>query len=303
MKGKVLIFGTLPPPIGGVTISVKNVIKSFENEGYETVIFSLSTFIYFLFKKYKLTHINYSKPWKILIASFLSKLCSKNTVFVVHGNDFNKDYILNKISLKLIDHIVTLNKQVYFSLEKEKCNILLHTPIYKEGVDIDNRVSMSTLFKKEKNKKYLLIYINDRFYINGEDVYGLPFLLKAMKNYNEKYIIVIVDINNKYEEELKDFENYIYFKKPIDFSVMLNSIDIYIRPTANDGSSLAILEAINNRVPVLASNVVDRPEGVTTYDYNNENDFLKRLDELSNNKLISNKVELNSINDLIIGLK
>lgn len=47
---------------------------------------------------------------------------------------------------------------------------------------------------------------------------------------------------------------------------LLYHADIFIRPTYSDGDSVSVREALWAGIPVIASNVCVRPEGVTTYD-------------------------------------
>lgn len=290
-----VVFGTLPPPIGGVTISVKNVVTALRNVGADVQMFSLSSLL--SIRRFDISHINYSKKWKILVALLISKLISKHSVFVIHGNDFCQRNIINKMSLKLADTIIALNQQVKDRLDLLHPNkVLIHSPLYKEGIDSKDTSFDNNYTLDDVDKVTLLIYINDRVYIDSNDVYGLPFFIE---NLEEKFHAVILDIKGLYKDEIKDLSSITYIDRPVDFIELLKKVDIYVRPTSNDGSSVAILEAISQGVKVLASDVVDRPDGIETYSYNNAENYREKLNKLAVSNNNNPCLKLTSIHDLI----
>jgi len=89
----VLIFGRTPPPVGGVTKSIENMINALKVRNIKFNLFSIATLI--SIRKYDIAHIHYIKRWKILTAILLGKLLARKTILTYHGSDFypNKAWI------------------------------------------------------------------------------------------------------------------------------------------------------------------------------------------------------------------
>ena len=74
------------------------------------------------------------------------------------------------------------------------------------------------------------------------------------------------------EEGLSDGFRLIGDSTPLGPSLCRSSL--YIRPTRSDGDSVSVREALDAGIPVLASDVCDRPYGVTVYPYGDDRQLL-----------------------------
>ncbi len=63
----------------------------------------------------------------------------------------------------------------------------------------------------------------------------------------------------------------------------LTRASLYLRPTRSDGDSVSVREALDSNVPVLASDVCERPLGVETYAFGKEEELYARVRELLEN--------------------
>ena len=124
-----------------------------------------------------------------------------------------------------------------------------------------------------------MLYAYDRVRKNGEDLYGVEFVLKNFSQLPKEYSLVFIDLNHQYEQDIQGLpkDRIIYFSGAVNFKMFLSNADVYIRPTCSDGYSIAIQEALVLGTPVLASDVVNRPESVITYHYGDFDDFLQQL--------------------------
>lgn len=294
-----LIFGTLPPPIGGVTISLKNLFKALNFKGKDVYLFGKKSLMNF--QRYDVGHIHYLKRWKILVAIFISNLLCKKTILTYHGVDFYpNDSFKDKLILNLIDGLIVLNQELYdrcYSFKKEK--IIKLTPLLQEGL---NKESFTEeYFEKCIGKKYILLYAYDKVFTNGIEVYGVRFILNLLDRLNKQYILVFVDPKSAYESELQsiDKNNLIYLNQYVKFTDLLQKVELYIRPTNFDGNSVATLEALSFDVPVLASDSVERDSMVTVYKNNDDDDFLRLLDECLKKRKSETKHSLPSVDDYI----
>lgn len=294
----VLIFGKAPPPSGGVTKSVENILHAFKQRHIHTTLFSRAVLL--SFRKYDIAHIHYLKRWKIIAALLLGKLFAKKNVLTYHGSDFYPDtQWLDACVYKLSDGVVVLNKLILKRCQQlDTAKVVLLTPIFQEGLIHKNSTAIS-YFKKDAGKKYILLYASRKDFFNTLEVYGCHFVFSLLNDLPKHYCLIFLDPNQSYEEDMKhmSMEKIIYINRPVDFTNLLHSVDIYIRPTSRDGNSIAILEALSADIPVLASDVVDRGDGVAIYKHNDAKDFINKINAILTAAQTSTKRRLSSIHE------
>ena len=292
---KFLIFGTLPPPVGGVTFSNLNLINSLKSLNMYSEIFSIKTL--FRFKRFDIGHIHYYKSWKVFIAIILSKLLCKKTIYTSHGVEFYpKENLEERAVLYLVDGMITLNKEVYSRcIDIKRENVVKLPTLYREGV-IPQKGKKKSILAKRKFHKYILMYAFNKRYKDGKEVYGCKFVLNLLDSLPSDSILVFVNPTGEYREDIpKESDKIIYIDRVVDFNSLLTEVDLYIRPTNFDGNSVATLEALTLGTPVLASDVVERNSSIETYKADNIEDFLNRLEAILYSKKRDSKFKLESI--------
>ena len=268
----VLMFGTLPPPVGGVTISVQNLVSALRKKKVSVGFIGKGLMSY-----YDIAHIHSYRPWKRFVLLCLGKLRAKRNVFTIHGMHFDQRDLFNRLSLCLTDGIVVLNDEVLLQAPKLSQKTLLKvSSIVEEGIE-QQGFNQPLLPKTGKPK--VLVYAQHGGEFEGESIYGIPFIKSLLSKLNEKYTLVIADVSHHYPE-LSDYDekDVIHLSKAVNFVQLLSEVDVYLRPTSKDGDAVSIHEALLTQTPVVASNVVTRPLGVFCYDYLNEESFLDALD-------------------------
>jgi len=277
---KILIFSSLPPPIGGVTKSVQNLLQALKVKKIDTTVITNYSSYKLLFKHYDVSHIHYSKSWKRLLGLILGKLVAKKVIFTLHGNNYKEDF-LNRLSIKLADGVIFLNKTVESKYSSKFKNHIVLGSIFVEGITQINIVNKKYIQYKS-DKIYLLVYVFNRQYLDSKDIYGADFILENFSKLNNRYMLVLLDINGAYRKEIKAInqDSLIYIDHEVDFLSLLSEIDIYVRPTTTDGSSVAVQEALMLGKKVLASDVVERPAEVTLYRSGDFEDFKEKLENL-----------------------
>lgn len=271
---KIVILGKIPPPIGGVTVSVKNLIQSLEKKGIVAELLSGKN----LFQRYDIAHIHYSNPLKRTLGTLIARVFSRKVIFTVHGKFLDCTNIFNRISIWLCDGIVVLNSNLYDQvldrIGSTKIEVL--PSLFAEGFKIESVVS--PYFKSIPGKQTLLVYAYDRSFRDGFEVYGVDFIVNNLNVIPSNYLIVVLDLSGKYRYVAEiNTDRIIYIEKQVNFLALLSQVDIYVRPTCMDGASIAVQEALVMGVPVIASDVVDRPIGTTIYSYNDISDFVEKL--------------------------
>ncbi|EJE8558594.1 hypothetical protein [Vibrio vulnificus] len=303
-KKQIVIVGKLPPPFGGVAVSIKNhfeVLKS--KDGIDVELFSPLDIFKIVTSKAKFVHFNFSKSYKRLIYTLICFAFRKKVIHTVHGQYFSVKNIFNHITGLFSHRLLVLNQELYGNL----------APIYSGKVHIVSPIlSVDTEFSSE-NKwiqdrdsglKYILLYSNKKTEIDGKDVYGVDFVLSFLNDLNELgFKVVFLDLGKDYSF-LKGSSQIDYYDSPMNFKDLLASVDIYIRPTSTDGQSIAVLESLSVGTPVLASDSVPRPEGCYLYQHENQDEFIRKLRSIDtkNNKKLH---KLTSVDEYleIIGFK
>lgn len=289
-----LFFGKMPPPIGGVTISIKNLRIALKNKKHTTQIISFSDLL--RVKKFNIGHVHYSKKYKVVLGILLGKILCKKIIVTKHGANFHpQKNFMDKIILNMSDGLIVLNNEV-FQRCKEKGNCIKLPPIFKEGIEKIKKTN-ENYFSKEEGYHYILLYASRKEYINNKEVYGVTFTLQAMKHLSKNIKLILLDPSEEYKNDLKNYnrENIIYINKYIDFNNLVSQVDIYIRPTSSDGNSVATLEALSHGTNVIASDIVERTSGVLCYKADNENDFITKIKYMLQNKKQNNNFKLQSI--------
>lgn len=288
MNSRIIIVGNLPPPVGGVTQFIKYLTVAFKEVGIEYDFFT----IFYLFKyRNCIMHINYSNNVKRLIFILVGKVFFKKVFFVKHGGVFDFSSKAVMWSLKLSDGVFCLNEQVENQLSSFNVNTFRHSTIFKENIFNVDR-------KYKNNVPKVLFYANNDKKIEGESIYGIDFLLSSIDLITFDLSFTVLDLSSQHYSQFAKFANVQYLSEPCDFSELLSTHDIYIRPTVTDGMSVALLEAGLFGLCCLASDVVSRPEFVYTFKTGDKADFISQLEKISflNNEKV--KIELSSVYDV-----
>ena len=263
-----------PPPLGGVTLSVKNLVESINSIGGKAFYRSEDR----LFNRYDVGHIHSSNKIKRLLQIIWLKFKCKKVIFTVHGLYFD-NILINKLSLFFSNGVIFLNDDLikYWVTESTKPVVKLPS-LFKEG----HKSNCSSLYKNERlsDKTTLLLYSHSKIYKNEYEVYGIEFALKAISKAKEQYKIILIDLDGGHAELVDKLSSTLdidYHPCEVNFTEKLNLCDIYLRPTCMDGSSLAVQEALLLGKRVLASNVVERIPGVDLYEFLNTDDFIDGL--------------------------
>ena len=131
---KLLIIGNMPPPIGGVTIYVKRLMKWLTINEFEYCFSDirrdslLKTLIRIL--KSEIVHINLSRPIVILGLVILSRLSLAKVIVSVHGNFGDKitkgkiENFFHEIAIRFSTLVLVQNKK-----SKEKASYLNNSTI------------------------------------------------------------------------------------------------------------------------------------------------------------------------------
>ena len=317
MKNKIIIYGILPPPFGGVSVHLKRLKKYLEdskinfvflqsNNLYRKHMFRNLFFSQISFQK-NIIHLHGFQAGKNLpFLLFLILFFNKKIIVTIHNDRFLLDYnslkniqkVIAKIFYSNISHIISVKTDSKFGfIPDNKISVIpAFIPPIPDETDIKQ---LPDFFHKIRRKHKFLITSNVSkisFY-NNQDLYGFDLSIELMKRLiddgykNIGLICVIPDIGDyDYFEKMQSLvkkynlkDNFYFRTKPVAYPAVINVCDLFIRPTNTDGDALSIREAISLQRPVIASDACKRPKGSIIFKNRNIEDlYIKTTDVINN---------------------
>jgi glycosyltransferase involved in cell wall biosynthesis len=284
-----------------IDFSVNNIEKK-KNNGVHNIR-KPENIIKILFNKSDLVHIHISSKHLLigLFISFYYRIWNKKVLVTYHSLRYNIESInglkvsIYKFLFRHINRHIAVSEEIKkklmsFDVEEDRIEVLpgfVPPQIKKE--DIDNIPNDVYDFIKNHSP---LISANAYKIVkyNEEDLYGIDLLLSLVKRLRTEFdkigLVISVpnlDIDDEYYQLLKIFiknndlnGNIIIYSKQCEFYPILRDSTIFIRPTNTDGDSISIREALFFEVPVISSDVVERPKGTFLF-RNRDIDDLERI--------------------------
>lgn len=287
----VLIIGTLPQVagVGGVTIHIQRLLENldirripynfcdYKKVGIIKVILSVLC--------NSVVHVHVSNPYFRFLLIMFCRTCGKRVIFTVHGNlgRFNKfKNYLDKLSIQYANIPILINQQSYIkAIEWNTSSVLMSAFIPPNSSLALPDMVLQTIIKAKDEQKMIIVtnasalsYMHD-----GQEVYGINHLISFFKEKNQ-YLLCVSDPSGQYSQTFKDsvFENILFITGFHSFYSLMKLSDVMIRATATDGDSLSVREALHLGIKVLATDCVDRPDGVILFKYNDAESLKVALD-------------------------
>lgn len=302
---KVLIVGTTPESagIGGVTIHIQRLLQwlDLENFAYDLCDYKKLGLLeqFGMMRKHKIAHIHISKPLPRLVYIMYCRLVGTKSILTVHGNIGRFNWLKNqmdKLSVRICDVPILINSNSFEKAKKwNKDSVLLSVflPPTDDGYLPEYAVKA---IAGAKAKGMEVVSSNASvmsFTDGGEEIYGINFAIDFFK-YKPEYFFCVSDPSGQYAEKYRDekFDNILFINERHSFYKLMKLSDVMLRPTATDGDALSVKEGLYLDKKVVATNRVDRPEGVLLFEYNNADSLAKalRADKLTNHSLRDEKV-------------
>ena len=212
---------------------------------------------------------------------------------LINGNNVFFKYAIYFL-LKKCDLIIAVNNKIKrdclcVSVPEEKILIL---PAFIPPILSNRESTLSPLILEFITNHNPIISANaSKIELDkGVDIYGIDLCVECCINLKNRFndlgfIICISEIGDlnyfnylKRRIKLLDMENSVLFiTTSTPFYPILKKSLIFIRPTTTDGDALSIREAIYFRIPVIASDCIERPDGVILFKTGDERDLEKNI--------------------------
>ena len=322
---KIILLGTFPPPIGGVSVYLSRLSARLEKEGFEIIKWDISRgrfYFYYDFVKIFLkiiTRKNYvlhlhALNIKYLLAAITLKYLTGIDVYITNHNIsyFKSKTVLRQklfqVIVKKADKIFVVNKHIlqqYSSFDGIESKISVISPFLPPDEKEEEKIKLTypkALFQFIENREPILLASASRLnFFNGNDLYGLDLCVKLTAELKEQFsrigfIFAIGDenFNSSYLTKIKDEINRLNIKNNFFFLTgnkiiwpLFKKADLFLRPTNTDGFGVSIAEAIYFGTPAIASDVCPRPEGTILFKNRDFNDLYTKVNEILKGKKLN----------------
>lgn len=312
-KGNVVIAGTYPPPIGGVTIHTIRLKRLLDGRKYTTFFIDIRPTklkeitihskiqyiksLIFCLRKARNGVLHYQlNNW--IEASLLavgSKFCRAKVVYTVHSFR-NEEFsyikqICFRITSKLVTEFIapsltTKKKLILNGINASKVRVL---DTYLPPPKSEFNLSIPSMLEEFINRSNYIILANaSRLFrdTKNTDVYGLDMCIDVCARMPEVCFVFCVPIieDEAYLKECKKRikalgidRRFIIYNNDISLVSLLRYVNLFVRPTSTDSFGISIVEALSCNIPVIASDVCNRAKGTILFNSRNTNDFLDKI--------------------------
>ncbi|MCE6988672.1 hypothetical protein [Dyadobacter sp. CY323] len=292
MAASILILGSIPPPIGGVTTHVSRLLANLGKSNFTRYAFCdlrnsnrLEVCINIL--RYKTIHLHISQPFLQLGLATFCMLAGKRLLITYHGNwgrygalgNWAINISAGLCAVPIVQNGESFRRACFWNRKAALISTHLPAPPISELADSILHALMD--FKKSYKTILCTNAWNVTFDKNGKETYGVLPIIECIENLVQTALI-ISDPSGQYSKYAAKMlgtlpGNVFFVSEPHDFRNILSLSDAFIRNTTTDGVSLSIHEAMELNVPVLASNAVERPVFCKTFDKINQVSFEKDI--------------------------
>ena len=300
---KILFVGAYPPPLGGVSVHLKRLIGHLKSNGYLVQIFDpsknfgskaamlIAFFKVVLTNNYDIIHIHYFSFQRAFVLIPLRFIKRFKIYFTDHNQKlFSKGHVKRLLTRKFfnyVDYLIVVNDHIldYYINNKVKLpkRVLVQNafivPPLNEETNILNTYTRETKVFLETHHPLLAANAFRILFHDRTDLYGLDLCVQL--TYKLKYLYPAIgfvfaiadhETNITYINDIRKMiyqldltSNFHFITGQKELWPLFKKVDLFIRPTFTDGDAISIREALLFRCPVIASDIVKRPESTTTF--------------------------------------
>lgn len=283
-----------------------------------------------LFCRHKVIHCHTGRWWPRIMLAFIGLLHPVKIMYTAHSYAFCEEFLNgNKLRkwtvqtvLKRAATIIAVNRTIKAELlkigiQEEKVPLIpaFIPPPSEEGTD-----EVPIKVREFCKDMHPILAANGAFVRrDGQDVYGLETMTTMMDSLVQVYpkaalIVYVVtrpgSDKSRFGELISRVEtsalksHILFYDSNQEFYPVLKLADVFLRPTLADGDALSIREALQMGVPIVASDVVKRPEYTNLFRGKDQNALnamvIKVLNKLPEQKKIIAQASFQNTADKLI---
>lgn len=258
-------------------------------------------------RRYDIIHFHVSNVIPKLYVTIWRHFFPKKVKFIItiHGQVYNAfRNRLGFLSLRGFDRIICVKQGDRSNMPVEYQDRTVEIPAFIPPVISDDyKPELPDGLEEFLNRDSFKMLLNGFIILTGRnyDLYGFKDsiqLLRKLKenNMNADLILIVLGSDSyrqsvKYTRELKEYishnslENNVFWIEGSTMALwpLLKRINVLLRPTKTDGDAMSVRESLFLNVPVIASDVVPRPEGTIVYDHSSMDDLFNKTISLIEN--------------------
>lgn len=307
---KVLLIGSYPPPLGGVSVFLKRYKLKLEREGHSVTVLDPTrlTNLRVLFelvraRRYDFISLNYSSI-PVMRTLWRLGLVAKTEVW-----DHN---------WRLLETWSAPERKFYGSFVQHCRQLILVTAELAEyyelhGINLPAATRIQNAFlpppQNEEREIFASYPADVRDFIDhsrplvvanafkiviekGVDLYGLDLCVDLMAQLKTDFpdagfLFALAEIGDdnyyqKIQSRIADHlqSNFRFLTGQKEFWPLLTKAALMVRPTFTDGYAVSIAEALYCKCPVVASDVITRPAGTVLFRNRDREDFIAKCREV-----------------------
>lgn len=332
MNKRLLLIGPLPDPKGGVSIHLQRlgnlIMNDFdvkyidESSVLKQDYFNLRSKNIFTYLRLicwsDIVHVHSGLFLLRIVHLFFAKLFLKKVIITIHFSFKNENLFLQRLNLNLYNKVIFVNKETSEKLSLRSSSIVKEAFIPQ---DITNEPSLPSVVEnwilEKKKGGYQILSANAWRLVSYDniDLYGLDMcinLINEFKTLNINKVAFVFTVSSVQKDNMHYFDFFNQIKtlglenefllthENLSFVKIIEHSTIVLRPTVTDGDALTIRESLYMGVPVIASNVVVRPEPTIIFENRNQKDLFNKVSStLSNIEQIKNRLTSNVSDDYL----
>jgi len=281
-KPRLVIIGPLPPPRGGVSVHVERLLHWLCHAGRAFGFVNTKTLMLKdLIKAARfadVAHVHISNSLRRMGVLVILRIFGVCPIITIHGDVGRHGRFRNfveTLTFRLAHAVITLNAHSFAAVGVLHSNVYRMSAFLPPAGNGELSGKAAAVLRDARNNVEILFVTNCSsldYHSNGKEIYGIRSLLGFFEKI-PRWGLVVLDSTSRYRmfsgltEEMIP-TNVWFLENGEDFVPVVGAADAYIRCTQTDGDSLSIWEALVQGKAVFASNVVDRPDGVITFDCN-----------------------------------
>lgn len=318
---KILLLGTMPPPIGGVTVHVERFLyysrKKNLNIAYYDLRKNKRNIVRYLIGLYMnsrkfsgdIVHYQLNNWYEALPVRILFRRCAM--IYTVHSfpQDVQHFNIIKKGCFKYlvrtIDCFVAPSETIRSALIRNGVapNKISVINTYLPPTEREKSCEIDPKLMDELNcgKKIILASASKIYKTNGIDLYGLDLCIEACRVMGNKYKFIFCysgegdkDYINECKSCIADYgiqDRFFLYKGNAALSSIYKYCDLFVRPTNSDSYGISVAEALDCGIPALASDVCERAEGAVLFRNRDLDSFVNGIkNTITTKQNTSNKI-------------